>query len=185
MLSCLQLEEIERQLLEVPGLVDSFERRESEFSGKLVAWLAELETALEQNRLPDAGAIAAKRAMVLSAGRGVVPDGVVVQGRVTRRKLADAAAIHALRAATALVASLIEADRDRLRQAREMVSRLVALAVAKQLPGFGPRNGDFSDDDRWNSVWSDQDTQGGAIQLQGLVGHTDALILLNRGASGA
>ena len=185
MLRCLQLEEIERQLLELPGMVDSYERHDSVFPSRLVTWLVDLERIFQQNRLPAAGAIAAKRAMVLSAGRGVVPEGIAVQGRVTRRKLMDAAAIHALRSAAELAASSIETDRDRHRQAREMIGRLVALAMAKQLHGFGPQNGGCSDDDRWNSVWNDPDTQGGAVQLQGLVGHTDALILLNRGASGA
>lgn len=185
MLKCLQLEEIERQLLEVPGMVDSYERHNSDFGSRLVTWLVDLENAFHQNRLPVAGVIAAKRAMVLSAGRGVIPEGIVVQGRVTRRKLKDAAAIHALRSAAGLAASSIESDRDRYRQAREMVYRLVALAVAKKLHGFGSRDHHCSDTDRWNSVWNTPETQGGAIQLQGLVGHTDALILLNQGASGA
>ena len=185
MLKCPQLEEIERQLLDVPGMVDSYERRDSDFVRRLVGWLVDLERAFQQNRLPAAGAIAVERAQVVSAERGVVPEGVVVQGRMTRRKLTDAAAIHALRSAAGLAASSIEADRERHRQAREMVCRMVAMAVAKQLRGFGRGDRDCSDADRWNSLWNDPDPRGGAIQLQGLVGHSDALILLNRGASGA
>lgn len=185
MLKYPQMEEIERQLLEVPGLVDSYERRDSDFVSRLVGWLVDLERVFQHNRLPEAGAIAVKRAMMVSAGRGVVPEGVMVQGRMTRRKLKAASAIYALRSAAGLAASSIEADRERHRKAREMVCRIVALAVAKQLRGFGRGNRDCSDADRWNSLLNDPDTQGGAIQLQGLVGHTDALILLDQGASGA
>lgn len=185
MLKYLQLEEIEGQLLEVPGIVDSYEKHNSDFRSRLIAWLVDLERAFQQNRLPIAGTIAAKRAMVISAGRGVVPEGITVQGRMTRRKLEDATAIHVLRSVAELAANSIETDRDRLRQAQEMVKRLVALAVAKQLHGFGSRDHDCSDTQRWKLVWNTPDIQGGAIQLQGLVGHTDALILLNQGASGA
>ena len=185
MLNYLQLQEIEHQLLEVPSMVDRYEMHSSDFRDRLVDWLVNLERIFQQNRLPIAGSIAAMRAMVLSAGRGVIPQGITVQGRVTRRKLRDAAAIHALRSVTELAANSIETDRERLRQAQEMVKRLVALAIAKKLHGFGPRDHHCCDTDRWNLVWNTPDTQGGAIQLQGLVGRTDALILLNQGASGA
>ena len=140
MLKCLQLEEIERQLLEVPGIIDSYERRDSDFVSRLVGWLVDLERAFQQNRLPEAGAIAVKRAMMISAGRGVVPEGITVEGRMTRRKLKAAAAIYALRSAAGLAANSIEADRERHRQAREMVCRIVALAIANGPLGVGSRD---------------------------------------------
>lgn len=185
MLRCLQLEEIERHLLEIPSLVDAYERRETDFMTKLISWLVSLENAFQQNRMPMAGDIATSRALIISAGRGIVPDGTHIQGRVTRRKLRDTVAISALHTVSSIALDSIATDRDRHRQAEEMVRRIVAIAITKRLAGFGAEENQFSDEDRWSSLNSDSDTQGGVVQLEGLVGHTDALILVNRGASGA
>ncbi|MEM6989631.1 MAG: hypothetical protein AAF721_04015 [Myxococcota bacterium] len=180
MLNCLQLEELEARLLEAPGLADSYSRRDADFAERLVAWLTTVEAALQQNRLPAAATIAALRTNVVAAGRGAIPAGVTVQGRPTKTKLRAAAAVSVLHSATVLLERVIEPDQIRHREAREMMQRIVALASAKALPGFGPRDVHVPDTARWQALRADNDVQGGAIQLEGMVGANDALVLLNR-----
>ena len=80
MLRIVQLEEIQALLLRVPALVDRQEQRDPDFADVVKAWLGDLEDALENNRLPAAGRVAAARGTLISAERGAVPPDVVLHG---------------------------------------------------------------------------------------------------------
>lgn len=180
MLTCMQLEELESRLLDVTDLADRYQRNEATFCDSTVGWLSAVETALKHNRLPAAGTVAALRTTVLGAMRGLVPAGVQVQGRATPRKLRQAAAIHALRQAASIVEHTIEPDRQRYREAENVARHLVVAGRAKVLPGFGEGAEQFGDDLRWLALQTDPDTRQAAVQLEGLAGRTNALVLLSR-----
>ncbi len=94
MLRIVNLEEIQSILLRIPYLVDLQDQRDSSFEPDVKDWLSKCEKVLENNRLPASGNIAAFRALLISAERGVTPTEVTFHGRSTRRKIREAAAAY-------------------------------------------------------------------------------------------
>lgn len=182
MLRIVNLEEMQCMLLRIPGLVDLQERRDTDFVQDVKQWLLKLEKVLENNRLPTAGNVAALRAMLISAERGVIPAGVEFHGRATGRKIRDAAAAHVLRHAGDIVSSIIQKDRDRVADAERMTRQLVSLAKAKGLIHELPSGENFTDilKSIWRTLSADPDIAPGTINIEGLVGPQDALVILDR-----
>jgi len=182
MLRIVNLEEIERMLLRVPALVDLQDRGNPDFAQDVKQWLSELEKVLESNRIAVAGTVAALRALVISAERGVIPVGVEFHGRPTRRKIQEAAGAYVLRQSGDLVSSVTQRERERVAEAERLTRQLVALAKAKGLIQEVPSGGDFTEILKgiWRTLSADPDISGGTVNVEGLVGPYDALIVLDR-----
>lgn len=182
MLRIVNLEEIQGMLLRIPGLVDLQERRNTDFIKDVKQWLSKLEKVLENNRLPAAGNVAALRAMLISAERGVIPAGVEFQGRATGRKIRDAAASFVLRLAGDIVSNAIQKDRARVADAERMTRQLVSLAKAKGLIHELPSRENFTGILKaiWRTLSGDPDVSPGTINVEGIVGPQDALVILDR-----
>lgn len=182
MLRIVNLEEMQNMLLRIPGLVDLQEQRDSDFVQDVKQWLSKLEKVLESNRLPAAGNVAALRAMLISAEQGVIPAGVEFHGRATGRKIRDAAAAYVLRHAGDIVSSVIQKDHDRVADAERMTRQLVSLAKAKGLIQELPSGENFTDILKaiWRKLSADPDISPGTINVEGLIGPHDALVVLDR-----
>ncbi len=182
MLRIVNLEEMQDMLLRIPGLVDLQEKRDTGFVPDVKQWLSKLEKAIENNRLPSAGNVAALRAMLISAERGVIPAGVEFHGRATGRKIRDAAAAFVLRLAGDILSNAIQKDCERVADAERMTRQLVALAKAKRLIREIPSGENFTDMLKaiWKALSADTDIAPGAINVEGLIGPHDALVMLDR-----
>jgi hypothetical protein len=182
MLRILNLEEIEGMLLRIRNLVDLQDQRDPDFVEGVKEWLSGLEKALENNRLAVAGNVAALRGMLLSAEQGVIPSGIVFHGRATRRKIRDATGAYVLRQSGDLVSSVIQRDRGQVAEAERMTRQLVALAKAKGLIQELPSGENFTDmlQAIWRRLSADPDISAGTINVEGLIGPHDALVVLDR-----
>lgn len=182
MLRIVNLEEIQGMLLRIRGLVDLHDKRDPDFVENVKEWLSKLEKVLENNRLPAVGNVAALRALLISAEQGVIPTGVEFHGRATGRKIREAAAAYVLRQTGDIVSSIIQKDRDRVAEAERMTRQLVALAKAKGLIQELPTGENFTDMLKaiWRTLFADPDISPGTINVEGLIGPHDALIILDR-----
>lgn len=183
MLRIVNLEELHAQLRAIPRLVDALERKEAGAVDGVRRWLAEVERALESNRMPLAGRIAGLRATLDSAANGVIPAGVGFRGQPSRRKVREATAREMLKRAADLVSAGIQDDGTRVAEAERVTRQLIAVALFKGLIPERPGTGAHMQ--RVQAVWAamraDPQIEQGAVHLLGLVGPYDALILLDRG----
>ena len=184
MLRIINLEEIQGMLLGIPGLVDLQEQGHPGFIEGVKQWLAKLEKGLEANRMPEAGNIAALRATLISAERGVIPAGVEFHGRATGRKIRGATAAFVLRQASDLISCAIQKDSERIAEAERLARQLVTLAKAKGSIRGLPGEGSSTAADKLRAVWrimsADPMLSPGTQNVEGLVGPYDALIILDR-----
>lgn len=182
MLRIVNLEEIQGMLLRIPGLVDQQDRRDPDFVQDVKRWLSKLEKILDDNRIPVAGNVAALRGVLISAERDVIPAGIEFHGRSTGRKIREAAAAYVLRQTGDLVSSVIQKDDERIAEAKRMGRQLVALAKAKGLIHELPSGENYTEmlKAMWRTLSSDPDISPGTVNVEGLVGSNDALIILDR-----
>jgi len=182
MLHIVNLEEIQGMLLRIPDLVDLLDRRDPALFHDVKQWLSNIERVLLNNRMPAAGNVAALRGMLIAAERGVIPVGVGFHGRSTIRKIREAAVGYVLRQTGDLVSIAIEKDRERIAEAVRMTRQVVAVAKAKGLIQQVPRGDDLTNMLKalWQTLSTDADLSPGKVNVEGLVGPYDALIVLDR-----
>lgn len=176
------LEEIHNLLLQVPELINSFERRDSNFFDSVKNWLIQLEKVLVNNRMAVASEIAVLRGVLISAERGVQPEGIVFTGKRTPRKVKDASAADVLRKANALISDVIKVPAAQIAEGERITRQLVAIAQQKGLIRTNQDTGKHADNLNaiWKTIVNDPELRPVSTHLIGLVGTTDALILLDR-----
>jgi hypothetical protein len=181
-LTLLQYEHLVRLLGDVPALVDALEDRRPGFTTDVVDWLRQVEEALADDRLPAVSQVAACRAQLIEARRGVLPAGVVVMGRPTARKVQEAAAARVLERSSDILHGVI-ADREGVFAEAERVSaQLVVVGGAKGLVAACHDGNSHPEMLRClqRSLAADGDLAGGYAHLLSLVGSTDVIIVLDR-----
>lgn len=182
MLRIANLEEIQNMISSIAGLVDLQENRDPNFVDETKRWLTKLEKILENNRMTIVGNVAAFRGTLISAERGLIPEGIEFHGRSTGRKIKNATAAYVLRQAGEIASVAILKDNDRVDEAERMCRQLVAVAKAKGMNLRIPEGGNRAEKLRglWQTLVSDQDITAGTVNIEGLVGPHDALIILDR-----
>lgn len=182
MLRIVQLEDLQRLLLLVPRLVDQLERGEAGFAEEAKNWLTSVEEALKANRMPTAGRVSALRGIIISAQRGLTPEGINLRARPTRRRICDAAAADAIRRAGDLVHAAIQQDFERVREAEVLGRQLVALSKARGLliAKSAQENQTRYLQALWRSFAGDSELAPGVVRMESLVGPHDALVVLDR-----
>ena len=182
MLRIVNLEEIDIMLLRISSLIDQQERGDTNFAENVKEWLSKLERMLESNRMPVTENVATLRGMLISAERGVLPPGIEFHGRPTRRKIREAAAAYVVRLTCDLVSNAIQRDHERVAEAEGVTRQLVALGKAKglirELPSEKDNTGLLKT--LWRTLSTDPELSSGTVNVEGLVGAYDALIMLDR-----
>jgi len=176
------LEEIERILLRLPEIVDRLDSKDPRFSDLVKSWLQDLERAFAENRLFQTAEVAALRAMVISAERGVICPGMEVSGPKTPRKVREAVAADSLKRAEGIAADAIRGDSARIAEGERLARQLVAIAEQKGIIKRFSAEEDHTTmlTGIWSEISLDPDLMAGATALKGLVGFRDALILVDR-----
>ena len=181
MLRYVNLNEIQAMLLKVSDLTDLQDLRDFSYVAKTKRWLSDLEKILENNRLIQAGEVASLRGAIVSAENGIYQNGAEFLAKPTKRKMVEAATASAIHQASSLVSQVIQADISRFNEAEQTVRQLVAIAKAKGLLLNIPNNGNHTEILKfiWRTIGQDADIAPGAVNVEGLVGPYDALILLD------
>jgi hypothetical protein len=182
MLRIVNIEELRQMLNSLSGLVDLQQRRDSSFDEKTKTWLAKLEKILESNRLMQVGEVAVLRGLILAAENGIIPPGVEIPARPNKRKIVEGAVTFSLRQASSIVSSFLQKEIERISDAERMMRQLIAMAKAKGLIQQLPNGNDHTEalSFIWRSLSNDQELAPGTINVEGLVGPHDALIILDR-----
>jgi len=182
MIRIANLEEIQGMLLHIPELINSLEKKDPNFARSVKKWLMQIEQILVNNHLAIAADVAVLRGTLISAERGVVPEGIVFNNRKTARGIKDAVAADVLRKAENLISNAISYDVARVAEGEKITRQLVALAQQKGLIQLDSSIGEHSDMLKaiWNAMSNDPDLGPGTTHLIGLVGNYDSLILLDR-----
>jgi hypothetical protein len=182
MLRIVNIEEIERLLLQLPALVQQQEQRSINFASSAGAWLSALEKVFTANRLYQAGYIASLRSGLVAAEQGEVPAGLEFRGRLTHSRVLNAVASQALHRAVEVASTLIAENQPRLGEAERIAQQLVAVAFSREL--IMARDKRMNDTQYLLSfksqLVSSPDLENVVTHLEGLVGPYDTLILLDR-----
>ena len=182
MLRIVNIEEIQRMLNSVSGLVDVQQRHDSTFDEKVKMWLTKLEKILESNRIMFAGEIASQRATILAAENGILPPGMEMYSGIGKRKIVQATATLSLRNASRMVTDYLRKEVDRVADAERMMRQIIAMAKAKGLITAMPIGNNRTEALKsiWRNLAADAELVPGTINVEGLVGPHDALIILDR-----
>jgi hypothetical protein len=181
-LTVAQYEEILAVLREVPALVDKLEARHSGFFEDVLEWLKHAEQTLTNNRLPAASQIAVYRARLIEAGRGVQQGDLTIVGRPSVTKIKEATAALLLGRSNDVLQALIAGQQPVFQEAERIARQVLALARVKGLvpaPGAEGARGRFLQELR-DQLAADPDLAPFHAHIIGLVGATDALVLLDR-----
>ena len=184
MLNIVNLEEIQRVLLRVPGLIHELAERQMSLIGSVKTWLTDGEQILINNRLPVAAEVAALRGVLISAERGVIPPGMAFSARTTTaQKIKVAAAADVLRKAAEVIFKTIAADAARVAESEQLMRQILAVAQRKGILKVSAHSA-YTHSDMMKTIWramtEDPDLGGAATRLEGLVGINDTLVLLDR-----
>ena len=182
MLKIIHLEEIKNLLLQAPQLVELLEKKDANAVSKIKAWLETLEAVFQNNRLPAVSIIAGFRGMLISAEIGILPDHITIHGRINTRKIKQAAAADVIKRVSDIAMEAIQADNDRIAKAEEIFQQIISLANAKGLVMFPPVDINHTESLKalWSRLSADQDIAPGTVNIEGLVGPNDSLIMLDR-----
>jgi len=181
-LNVVQYEEISGLLRQVPRLVDRLEARQSGFVEEVLAWLRKAEAALENNRLAVVSQLAACRATLVEAGRGVHSKDVVFVGRATPRKVQEATASMVLQRGNELLHGVIAERQVVFQEAERISGQVMAVAEAKGLLGDcrdGRPHQQFLQCAQ-QKVAGDHDLASVYAHLVALVGKNDVLVFMDR-----
>lgn len=182
MLRILQLEEIEKKITEASKLIDKYENRSPNFLGDVEKWFKEIEEILNHNRLAVASSIAGLRGALLLGKNGTLPSGLETTGRSTKRSRLNAIAIDSLNRALELTGMSIQGDRIRINEAERISLQL--LSIARNY-GVIKVNGSVHHEyeqilNMVISMKSAEVTFQGIVQLEGLLGQQDMIIMIDR-----
>lgn len=181
MLRLIQMEEIERLLLDLPDLVRLQERRSTDFPARASGWLASLEEVLSANRLYHAGLVAGIRSNLTLADQGQVPAGLEYRGRPTRTRVMASAASEALQRSAEIVAGVLAENHPRFMEAERVAQQIIA---ALRSHGLLRKPDEMTNEAYLRSLRSSlsqhSDLENVLVHLEGLVGPQDALVLLDR-----
>lgn len=181
-LNLVQVEEFSALLQQVPHLVDRLEKRRSDFDEGVLTWLKHAETILENNHLPAVSQVAACRAILLQAARGVQHRDIAFSGRPTPRKIRDATATLVLQRCNQLLHDVI-AERQTVfqeadRLARQMIAVAEASGIIQNCKGSSSHQTFLQCIQ--NSIATDSNLLSIYTHLLALVGKVDVLIVLDR-----
>lgn len=182
MLRIVNIEEIQNVSSSISRLVDLQQRHDSNFNEKVKLWLAKLEAILESNRIMQVSEIATLRGIILSAENGIIPSGVEIHGRLSKRKIIEAAVTFSLRQASSSISDFLKKELDRVSDATLLMRQLMAMAKAKCLILQIPNGNNYDQVLKiiWHTLSSDSEIAPGTTSIEGLVGPHDALIILDR-----
>ena len=181
MLRLLQVEELERLMLELPELVGLQERRAADFPSRADRWMHALEEALTANRLYQAGLVAGIRSTLTVTDQGQIPPGLEYRGRPTRNRVMASVASASLQRSAEVAAGVIGDNRHRIDEGERLVQQLVAALRSQGLQAR-PEGVDNESYLRMlrRGMAQNAEIESVLVHLEGLVGPQDALVLLDR-----
>lgn len=181
MLKIRQLEEIESKLLEVSDLVKIQNESYIDFLNNLDKWLVDLSRILEKNRLAISGNISALRGSLISTRNGAIYENIDFIKRPTQSKRLTAAGLDILNRTVNLVAASINSDRVRFDEADKIALQLLAIASVAGMYEDENKNPNLEfAKDLLLQMKTNNSTVQGVVQLEGLVGQSDAIIFIHR-----
>ncbi|HEX2947528.1 MAG TPA: hypothetical protein VHT96_16445 [Clostridia bacterium] len=186
MLNIVNMQEIENNLMQVPGMIRMYETDSPGFSSGVKSWLIQLEKTLEANRLYACSEIAVLRGRIISAEKGVIPENIKFSKQKSHRKTVEAVAFDMLRQASELASGILKGPALQIDEAEKYMKQVVAVAERKGLMSSENSGIDRSGflGSTWKRLVSDAELGAVCTHIRGLVSSSDVLILLDRALAG-
>ena len=140
-------------LLQVPPLVERYERRGTDFVPGVKDWLRQAEDSLSAGKMPQAAEIASLRALLISVERGAKPPELSQHPTASPYRFKVDSAATVLRSAQAIVSSLMGGTAQTLAEAESLLRKVVTVAGRKGL--IVPRGKGVDRRDWVHSVWAE------------------------------
>lgn len=178
----IQVEEIEALLLRLPSVLELQEPQPAAFIARAARWMDVLEPALVAVHAHQAGRIAVLRSGLIIARYTAVRDASEPQAQLTRVRRLAVEASMALAEAAGLAAAIVDDSRPRFDEADRRLTDLLARARSAQvLPTGEPL---ITIHDRLaevrQAIAHRGDLERAYVDVEGLVGSDDALLMLGR-----
>jgi hypothetical protein len=122
-------------LSQVSKLIDMYQRRESQFIEKTVAWLTAAEESLLQIKSPLASFVAAERGKLLAASDGYINHEINPGRHSNRKTQAAMAALVLSRVELAVRNQIVHID-EKFDALREKMIQFVAVSTANGSPSY-------------------------------------------------
>ncbi len=178
--SILQLEEVGQLLLQIPDILDVYERGGGNFPARVLAWLKALEESLKKGTIMAAGGIATLRGELLSGESGVMPVDICPRDTRPKRKHRNALAVRVLKEAELLVREAIADDGNRVAESMRIAYQIVVIGMKK---GLLHQSDLPVEEGTWSVLERDEDILSLLVHMQATVGKRDARLMLTRSLS--
>jgi hypothetical protein len=181
-LGVLQVEALRAALLELSGFADKVEQGAADGLPAMQAWLRQTEDLCKGLHLAATGDLAALRAELAQAARGIATSSVPIAGRITRRKIRTVALSRAISRSNEVIQSSLRTRSEQLEECERIASQIAAVVVAK---GYEAAARQSPTNEGYLSalellIRNDGDLLSAWTHLVGMAGPTDAKILLHR-----
>lgn len=171
-------ETLQRQLAQVPSIIDLYAKGEPTLVDRTARWLQETESALTRLRRPEAALMATLRGRLIAAKDGFRdPE---VGGEMTPRKVVRAAAAYYLSKAESVLReriALIDAQLDPIRN--QMAQLISACHVTQPIPLVPTDSREQWLRSIWTTLQNNEATRPWHVLLTTTLGLTDRLYLLD------
>lgn len=164
-------EDLLKQALSVPDLVNALARKESSALVELNRWLLETEAVMKKHNIPQCAEIAGLRSKII--GASYVPE----KSGMTKRKQQMAAASSVIHEAQGTLLRVLEPVENRLNEARDAVRQLLGIAYQANMID---RTADFNSMIQmlWTTFSAQEQLRGVSARILTLVNPSDALRIL-------
>lgn len=164
-------EELLKQALAVPDLVNRLAQKESSALLNLNRWLLETEAVMKKNSIPQCAEIAGLRSKII--GTSYLPE----KNGATKRKQQLAAATSVVHEAQGTLLRVLEPIENRLNEARDAVHQLLGIAYQANMID---RTADFNRMIQmlWTTFSTQEQLKGVSARILMLVNQSDALRIL-------
>ena len=177
MIRLIQVEELEQLLLQVPRIVELQDHQPAAFVARAEMWMDLVEQALVSAHSYQAAKVAALRSE-LGFARTATPPKDAEHHQPTRKTQLVHEAAHAMTEAAAIAAVVLDEHRPRIADAERRLNRVVAKARSQGLvaPSTVPA-------EARRAIARQRDLERQFVEVEGIVGADDALVLLGRALS--
>ncbi len=166
------IQQMSDALLQLPAIVNAFERKSPQALADYLLWIDRIETLLSNNRMVEAAQIAGHKSRIIASAYDETR-------RATSRKRQNAAAIAGLHEVQKTVQDALEPSATKLRQAREITRLLLQIVAQSGAVKYDPKIGfEVMIAQIWGLCTSHEQLKPHAVQLKSLLSSDDIKLLL-------
>lgn len=165
--------ELQAYILDIPSLVDLYDKKDPTFVEKLKQWFIKCEEVLLRYNKPQTSQMATLRGEIISATRGYFdPCFNISSESLSKRKASLSLAMFCLKRAEEILTGLVEPFEKQQEEARSLIRQILLVAIQNgMLASFWTGyNGQIAQiQNLWNQLIQYEEIKHGLNQVKSLV----------------